>query len=279
MLEAFEQAELAADADARRAWMTFAVIGAGPTGVELAGTLAEIARHTLRDEFRRIDPTQARVELIEAGPRALSAFDAGLSERARVQLERLGVHVRLSAPVTAIDARGLVADGTRIDARTVLWAAGVAASPLGALLGASLDRAGRVRVAPDLSVPGIDGVFVIGDLAALECDGTPVPGVAPAAKQMGIDVARRIAARVAATREPPPFRYRDQGAMATIGRHAAIARLGRLRLSGTLAWWAWLLAHVVFLIGFRNRLVVLLDWAWAYWTWQRHARVFTRDDP
>ena len=279
VLEAFEQAELAADADARRAWMTFAVIGAGPTGVELAGTLAEIARHTLRDEFRRIDPTQARVELIEAGPRALSAFDAGLSERARVQLERLGVHVRLSAPVTAIDARGLVADGTRIDARTVLWAAGVAASPLGALLGASLDRAGRVRVAPDLSVPGIDGVFVIGDLAALECDGTPVPGVAPAAKQMGIDVARRIAARVAATREPPPFRYRDQGAMATIGRHAAIARLGRLRLSGTLAWWAWLLAHVVFLIGFRNRLVVLLDWAWAYWTWQRHARVFTRDDP
>ncbi len=285
VLTAFERAEHEDDPQRRRAWLNFVVVGGGPTGVELAGTLAEIARHTLPGEFRRSDPSEANVVLVEAGPRVLSALDPSLSAKAERQLQRLGVEVRTDTRVTAIDADGAQLDGQRLPARTVLWAAGVAASPLGQSLGAPLDRAGRVQVQPDLSLPGHPEVFVIGDLAAVaQPDGTPVPGVAPAAKQMGQFVATRIRARLdrpAAMHEPStsdPFHYRDDGALATIGRMAAVAQFGRLKLSGALAWWVWLAAHIFFLIGFRNRVVVLLDWAWAYWTYQRHARIVTGSD-
>jgi NADH:ubiquinone reductase (H+-translocating) len=278
ILLAFERAETAATDAEREAWLTFAIVGGGPTGVELAGTLAEIARHTLRDEFRRIDPARARVQLIEAGPRVLANFAESLSAKAAAQLQRLGVQVLTGAPVQSIDAQGYLRGGERTAARTVLWAAGVAASPLGRLLGAPLDRAGRVQVERDLSLPGHDDVFVAGDLAALkQADGQPVPGVAPAAKQMGTHVARRIRARLAGRDERTPFVYRDWGNLATIGRMAAVVELPPAllgwRFSGLLAWWFWLAAHVFFLIGFRNRLVVLMNWAWAYFTYQRHARV------
>jgi NADH dehydrogenase len=279
VLLAFERAERAADPAERLPWLNFVVVGGGPTGVELAGTLAEIARHTLPREFRRSDPSCARVLLVEAGPRLLPAFDPALSEKARRQLERLGVEVRLGTTVTAIDGQGVCLDGEPLAARTVLWAAGVAASPLGQRLGAPTDRAGRVRVAADLSLPAHPEVFVVGDLAHVErADGSLVPGVAPAAKQMGRHVADRIRARIHADSTPAPFHYRDQGALATIGRMAAVAQFGRVRLSGPPAWWVWLVAHIYFLIGFRNRLVVLLDWAWAYWTYQRHARIVTGTD-
>lgn len=275
VLGAFEQAETSADAGERAAWLNFVVVGAGPTGVELAGTLAEIARHTLKSEFRGIDPTRARVLLVEGGPRVLSAFEPAMSEKARRQLEGLGVEVRTGAPVTAIAADHVIVGGERIATRTVLWAAGVAASPLGAMLGAPLDRAGRVLVQPDLSVPGQPQVFVAGDLACFKDGERQIPGVAPAAKQMGAHVAAAIRARLRG-RPAPAFRYRDYGALATIGRMAAVIQMGRLRLSGLPAWWFWLAAHVFFLIGFRNRLVVLIDWAWAYWTHERYARIFTR---
>lgn len=272
ILSAFERAEAETDAGAHRALMTFAIVGGGPTGVELAGTLAEIARHTLRREFRNIDPRDARVVLLEGGPRILSAFPESLSARAQRQLEQLGVDVRTGEAVTAIDAGGVSIGATRIPARTVLWAAGVAASPLGATLGVPLDRAGRVPVDPDLSVPGHPRIFVAGDLASVRSDGRPVPGVAPAAKQMGMQVARSIRARLAG-HAPGPFRYRDFGNLATIGRRAAIVDLHGLRFSGFAAWAFWLAAHIFFLIGFRNRAVVLLDWAVAYWTYQRNARI------
>ena len=273
ILLAFEHAETAASQDERDAYLTFSVVGGGPTGVELAGTLAEIARHTLKGEFRHIDPARARVQLIEAGPRVLAGFPPELSQRAAAQLQRLGVQVLTDAPVQAIDAEGYVRGGQRTPARTVLWAAGVAASPLGRLLQAPLDRAGRVKVEPDLSLPGHPEVFVAGDLAALtQASGQPVPGTAPAAKQMGAHVAATIQARIAG-RASTPFTYRDYGNLATIGRLAAVVDLRGLRFSGLIAWWFWLAAHVFFLIGFRNRLIVLTNWAWAYWTYQRHARV------
>ena len=273
VLTAFERAEAETDPVARDAWLTFAVVGGGPTGVELAGTLAEIARHTLHDEFRRIDSRRARVLLLEAGSRVLATFPESLAAKARTQLERLGVEVRTGAPVAAIDAGGVqFADGARIAAHTVLWAAGVAASPLARTLGVPLDRAGRVSVEPDLGVPGHPGVFVAGDLATLQVYGTPVPGVAPAAKQMGAHVAATIRARLAG-RATRPFRYRDYGNLATIGRRAAVVDLHGLHLSGFIAWAFWLAAHIFFLIGFRNRVVVLLDWAMAYWTHQRNARI------
>lgn len=273
ILLAFEHAEVAPTDAERDAWLTFAVVGGGPTGVELAGTLAEIARHTLAGEFRHIDPARAKVQLIEAGPRVLSSFPPELSARAAAQLERLGVQVLTGAPVQAIDAEGYLRDGERTLARTVLWAAGVAASPLGRLLGAPLDRVGRVIVEPDLSVPGLPNVLVAGDLAVIsQANGQPVPGIAPAAKQMGSYVAEVIKARVA-NRATPPFVYRDYGNLATIGRMAAVVDLRGLRFSGLLAWWFWLAAHVFFLIGFRNRFVVLVNWALAYWTYQRYARV------
>ncbi|WP_158983037.1 NAD(P)/FAD-dependent oxidoreductase [Lysobacter panacisoli] len=272
LLLAFERAEACDDPAERAAWLSFAVVGGGPTGVELAGTLAEIARHTLKREFRNIDPSHAKVRLLEAGPRVLSSFPESLSEKAKQQLERLGVEVVAGTPVGAIDERGYTLGDIFVPARTVLWAAGVAASPLGALLDAPRDRAGRVAVSPDLSVPGHPEIFVAGDLASVQQDGKPVPGVAPAAKQMGAHVATAIAARLAGN-PAPAFRYRDYGNLATIGRMAAVVDVHGFRLSGLIAWWFWLAAHVFFLIGFRNRIIVLINWAWAYWSYQRHARI------
>jgi NADH dehydrogenase len=296
VLMSFEAAEIEADPVRRRALLTFAVIGAGPTGVEMAGTLAEIARHTLEGEFRRIDPGSAEVLLIEGGPRVLQAMPESLSQRALEQLQKLGVQVRLNAKVTAIDETGLTVEspfsdggaGTgshRIDCHCVIWAAGVAASPLGRLLGeatgAETDRAGRIKVLPDLSVPGQPDISVVGDLAAAMShrpgkEPKPVPGVSPGAKQMGRAAAANILRRIAG-KETVPFRYRDYGNLATIGRNSAVVDLGTpfgpLRFSGRMAWLFWLFAHAYFLIGFRNRIVVLMDWASAYWSFQRHARV------
>lgn len=279
VLIAFERAEREEDPAKRQAWLNFVVVGGGATGVELAGTLAEIARHTLPREFRRADPRMANVLLVEAGPKLLPAFAPDLTEKARRQLEKLGVEVRLNTSVTAIDEHGVMLGEAPYPARTVLWAAGVAASPLGARLGAPVDRAGRVLVEADLSLPGHPEVFVIGDLASVtQADGKPVPGVAPAAKQMGHHAAAALKARWRGETATKPFRYRDDGSLATIGRMAAVAQFGRVKLSGLLAWWVWLIAHIAFLIGFRNRLVVMLDWAWAYWTYQRHARIVTGID-
>jgi NADH dehydrogenase len=278
VLSAFEAAEREEDAELRRAWLQFVVIGGGPTGVELAGTLAEIARHTLPREFRHADVRSARVHLVEAGPRVLTAMPPELSEKTRLQLLKLGVEVHTGQPVTAIDADGITMGGTRIASRTVLWAAGVAASPLGRQLGVPTDRAGRVPVAPDLSLPGHPEVFVIGDLASVQQDGKPVPGVAPAAKQMGAHVAGVLRDRLRGAASKP-FRYRDYGNLATIGRMAAVVHYGKLKLSGLLAWWFWLVAHLFFLIGFRNRIIVLVNWGWSYWTYQRHARIIVGRDP
>lgn len=272
LLLAFERAEAATDAAEREAWLHFAIVGGGPTGVELAGTLAEIARHTLRGEFRGIDPSLARVRLIEAGPRVLPAFPPSLSASAERQLRRLGVEVVTGTAVADIDAEGYRLGERREAARTVLWAAGVAASPLARCLGVPLDRVGRVLVDTDLAVPGHAEIFVAGDLAAVQTDGRAVPGVAPAAKQMGRHVAKVLRARLEGVTEPR-FRYRDYGNLATIGRMAAVVDLGRVRFGGILAWWFWLLMHVFFLIGFRNRAIVLLNWTWAYWTYQRAARI------
>jgi NADH:ubiquinone reductase (H+-translocating) len=286
ILLAFEQAENAHSDAERDAWLTFAVVGAGPTGVELAGTLAEISRHTLKNEFRHIDPARAVVQLVEAGPRVLATFPPELSDKAAAQLHRLGVQLLTGSAVQQIDGDGYVRGGERINAKTVLWAAGVAASPLGAMLGAPRDRAGRVQVQPDLTVPGLKNVFVAGDLAALtQANGKPVPGVAPAAKQQGAHVATLIRARLAGREDSSPFIYRDWGNLATIGRMAAVVDMpGGLKFSGAIAWWFWLAAHVFFLIGFRNRLVVLMNWGWAYTTYARHARVvfgagLSRDGP
>jgi len=289
VLMAFEAAEREDDPVRRAALLQFVVVGAGPTGVELAGTFAEIARHTLPGEFRRIDPRQARVLLVEGGPRVLAAMPESLSERAREQLTALGVEVRLGARVTGIDAEGLdvttSAGAERLLSRCVVWAAGVAASPLGRALaeatGCTLDRAGRVVVEPDLSLKGHPAIQVIGDLAAAQshAPGKPprqVPGVSPGAKQMGRCAAANIRRRLRGE-ATQAFRYADYGNLATIGRNSAVVDLGSpagpLRFSGYFAWLFWLFAHVYFLIGYRNRFVVLLDWAWAYWTYDRGARV------
>jgi len=268
VLIAFERAEAENDPARRAAWLTFVVIGGGATGVELAGTFAEIARHTLQGEFRRIDPHAARVVLIEGTERVLPVYTPDLSRKAQLQLERLGVTVWPNRRVTHVDAEGIRMGEERLSARTVIWAAGVAASPLGKSLGVPLDRAGRVRVEPDLTVPGHPEISVIGDLAAL--DG--VPGIAPAAKQMGRHAALNI--KNALSGKPTvPFRYRDYGQLATIGRNAAVAMLGKVKLSGFPAWLVWLVAHIYFLINFRNRVIVMIDWGWAYLTYQRYARI------
>jgi len=275
LLTAFERAEREPDPIRRATLLTFAVVGGGPTGVELAGAIAEIASQTLIADFRHIHPGSARVLLLEAGPRLLAAFPETLSESARLQLRRLGVDVRLGAAVTGIDQGGLWLGTERVAASTVLWGAGVRASPLAAGLGAPLDRAGRVEVEPTLCLPGRPEVLVAGDLAAVrQADGSPVPGIAPAALQMGRHAAANV---VRAIRGEPPleFRYRDKGLLATVGRAAAVARLGRLRLSGLSAWLLWLLVHVWFLIGFRNRVAVMLQWAWSYLTFKRGARLIT----
>jgi NADH dehydrogenase len=278
VLLAFERAERETRPSWRESWLTFAVIGGGPTGVELAGAMAEIARHTLPDEFRRIDSRRARIVLVEGTDRVLPNYPADLSEKARQQLERLGVVVYTGYKVTDIDDKGVWLDEggerQRLDARTIVWAAGVQASPLGKSLGVPLDRAGRVPVEPDLSVAGNPDVFVIGDLAAAKSEGAPVPGVSPAAKQMGRCAAQNILHRMRGE-STLAFRYRDYGALATIGRRAAVAAVGPFKFSGLFAWVFWLFVHIYFLIGFRNRLVVLADWAWAYFTFERYARIFS----
>jgi NADH:quinone reductase (non-electrogenic) len=272
VLLAFERAERETDEARRDAWLTFVVIGAGPTGVEMAGTLAEIARLTLRGEFRHIDPSRARVILVEGTSRVLPPYPPDLSDHARRSLESLGVTVRTGAMVTGVDANGVQLGDDRITARTIVWAAGVAASPLGRSLGVPVDRAGRVKVEADLTVPGHKDVFVVGDLALVEQDGRPVPGVAPAANQMG----RQAAVNILRALEGQPhaaFHYVDKGSLATIGRRAGVAQIGRIKLWGAPAWLAWLVIHIFFLIGFRNRIVVMFDWAVAYLTYQRHARL------
>ncbi|HET9595289.1 MAG TPA: NAD(P)/FAD-dependent oxidoreductase [Anaeromyxobacteraceae bacterium] len=275
LLGAFEMAEREPDPERRRAWLTFVVVGAGPTGVELAGAIGDIARTTLARDFRHFSPASARVILLEGTPRVLPPYPPDLSDAARRQLEAMGVEVRTGAMVTAIDGDGVTAGGERIDARTVLWGAGVAASPLGRSLGAPLDRSGRVRVEPDLSVPGHPEVLVAGDLAAATHDGKPVPGVAPAAMQMGRHAADDIRRDLAG--EPRrPFRYHDKGSLASLGRAAAVAQLGKWHVSGRPAWLLWVFVHVLYLVGFRNRVAVMLQWFWAYVTrGSRGARLIT----
>jgi NADH dehydrogenase len=275
ILIAFERAEDSGDAVERNRLMTFVIIGGGPTGVELAGALAELSRSTLARDFRRIDPKTTRIVLVEAGPRLLASFPPRLSAVAERALTRLGVEVRLGAPVIGCDCNGVTLGDERIESRTVIWAAGVAASPAAQWLGVRPGPGGRVEVAPDLSLLGHPEIFVIGDTAfAEDANGKPLPGVATVAKQQGRYVARAIAARLAG-KMPRPFRYRNVGNLATIGRREAVVDFGWLRLTGRLAWLVWSGAHIYFLIGFRNRLVVAAEWLWSYLTYQRGARLIT----
>jgi len=280
---AFEAAEREPDPEIRREWLTFAIVGAGPTGVELAGALSEIANDSLKGDFRSIDSREAQILLLEAGPRILPAFSPDLTAKAERDLIRLGVRPLVGVRVTAIDDRGLTyeADGRtgRLAARTVIWAAGVRASGLGRLLaertGAKTDRSGRVIVEPDLSVPGYPEIFVIGDLANYPHQtGSPLPGLAPVAMQQGRYVAKVIEARLKG-RQPPAFHYLDKGSLATIGREKAVAEFGRIRLTGRLAWLAWLFVHLMYLVGFENRVVVFVQWAFQYFTFNRRARLIT----
>jgi NADH:ubiquinone reductase (H+-translocating) len=273
VLEAFERAERESDVAARRRQLTFVVVGGGPTGVELAGAIGEMSRYTLARDFRSIDPRQTRVILVEAGPRILPSFDAKLAARAMRDLESLGVQTWTSARVTNIDVDGVTVGDEQISAATVLWAAGVRAADVGRTLGAPLDAAGRINVQADLTIEGHPEVFVVGDLSrCVDDDGKSLPGVALVAMQQGIHVAKTI--RNELLGQPrTPFRYRDLGQMATIGRSRAIAEFGSLRLSGLFAWWFWLIVHIYRLSGFRNRLSVLIQWAWSYWTFSRGARL------
>jgi NADH dehydrogenase len=274
---AFEAAERTEDPVARASWLTFVIVGAGPTGVELAGALAEIAHHSLRGEFRRIDPRVARVVLVEGLPRVLPTYPEALSRRAEQRLRRLRIEVRTGTRVTDIDAGGVTLGGARIEARTVIWAAGVAASPVARSLGVPQDRHGRIPVQPDLRIPGHDDVFVVGDLAAAQSDGRPVPGVSPAAMQEGRQTGANIR-RLLEGRPTRPFHYFDKGEFAVIGRGAAVGNLfRRVKLWGLPAWLAWLFIHLYFLIGYRNRLLVLIDWAYSYLTFRRGAALITGD--
>jgi NADH:ubiquinone reductase (H+-translocating) len=278
LLFAFESAENEPDASAQRRLLTFVIVGGGPTGVELAGAIADISRTVLVRDFRRIDPASAHVLLIEAGPRILPAFSEELSRRATDDLRALGVEVRTSSAVSGIDAHGVNVGSERIEAKSVFWAAGVQASTLSRSLGVELDRAGRVKVNADLSIPGNPDAFVIGDMAHRDEEGYGlVPGLAPAAIQEGRAAARNVLASIDG-RPRTPFRYRDKGMMATIGKHRAIAQTGRFRLTGYLAWLAWLFIHILYLIGFRNRLVVFSQWVWSYLFSKRAARLITARD-
>ncbi|HTV38102.1 MAG TPA: NAD(P)/FAD-dependent oxidoreductase [Xanthobacteraceae bacterium] len=280
ILSAFERAELADDDSQRQRSLTFVIVGGGPTGVEMAGAIAEVAQQTLTRDFRRIDPRTSRIVLIEAGPRLLPGFSEQHSRYAQSALTAMGVDVLISTRVTGCDADGVDLEHGRIDAGAVVWAAGVMASPASGWLAAEHDKVGRVVVRPDLSLPGHEKIFVIGDTASVQdAAGHPVPGLAPAAKQMGNYVGRLIATRVANGTSPPPFRYRNQGALATIGRRAAIVELGPIQLKGYLGWLFWSVAHIYFLIGSRNRFVVAVTWLWGYITFQRSARLITDPPP
>jgi NADH dehydrogenase len=277
ILYAFERAERETDEAKRGELLTFVIVGGGPTGVELAGAIAEISRRVLVRDFRAIDPRQARVILVEAGPRLLPAYPEDLSAKAEASLKKLGVEVWIDSPVTSIEMGGVTARGQAIRAATILWAAGVKTSPLAASLGVELDRVGRLLVAPDLSIPGHPEAFVIGDLACfLHQTGKPLPGVAPVAIQQGRHAARNIL-RALQGQPAEPFHYQDKGSIATIGRAAAVAEFGAVKVSGFVAWLAYLFVHIFFLIGFRNRFVVMFEWAWAYFTYQRAARLITGD--
>jgi NADH dehydrogenase len=275
ILLAFEKAETEPDAAERRRLMNFVIVGGGATGVEMAGAIAELAKRALAADFRVIDPRSARVILVEAGARLLPAFDASLSAAAAHSLQSLGVEVRVGASVTDVDSGGVSVGQERIEARTVVWAAGVMASGAGRWLGAETDRAGRVIVNDDLSVPGRPNIFAIGDTAHVVTEtGDLLPGVAPVAKQQGKYVAKLLRARLAG-KTLPPFRYRDYGSLATIGRKSAVVQIGRFKMKGFLAWVLWSVAHIYFLIGFRNRLAVALHWLWNYVTFQRGTRLIT----
>jgi len=274
VLSAFEAAERQTDPAELPPWLTFAIVGGGPTGLELAGALIEIGRHTVARDFRSFDPRRIRVVLIEGAPRLLPPYSERLSAAAKKQLERLGVEVRTGVQVTKIDESGVFLGDEHIRAHTVLWAAGVAASSIGRSLGVPVDRAGRVHVEKDLSVPGHPEVFIAGDLMQIDQDGKPVPGIAPAAIQAGRAAAHNIALR-AAGRATRPFRYVDKGSLATIGRAAAVGQIGRLELTGFAAWWVWWLIHIAYLIGYRNRLSVMIGWAWQYFAFARGARLIT----
>jgi NADH dehydrogenase len=277
MLLAFEQAELSDSEAEQKKLLTFVIIGGGPTGVEMAGSMAEVAFKTLHPEFRRIEPRHSRILLIEAGPRILAALPEKLSRYAQNVLEKMGVEVMTSTMVTGCGPDGVDLGPQHLGASTIIWAAGVVASPAATWLGAEHDKAGRVTVGPDLSVPGLPNVFVVGDTAAAtDANGRPVPGIAPGAKQMGRYVGRLIAARIAGSSAPPAFVYRHAGDLAAIGRRAAVVKLGRLELTGFIGWLFWGVVHVYFLIGLRNRFVVAFTWVWNYLTFQRGARLITR---
>ena len=276
ILLAFERAETAKDADQRRAYLTFAIIGAGPTGVELAGIIAELAQRVLPLEFRHINTRKARILLVEAGPKVLPAFADNLSKYAQKALEKLGVEIMLGSPVTQCSADGIELGGADIDCKTIIWAAGVQASPASEWIGAERDRAGRAVVADNLSAPNYPEIFLVGDTASVvDRAGNPVPGIAPAAKQMGAYAAKVIRARLADKPAPAPFRYRHAGNLATIGRRAAVADFGRLRIKGPLAWWVWGIAHIYFLIGTRSRFAVAWSWLWSFFTGHNSARLIT----
>jgi len=275
-LLAFERAELADTERERRKLLTFVVVGGGPTGVEMAGAMAEVAKRTLQDDFRRIDPRVSRIVLIEAGPRILPALPENLSRYAHDALAGMGVEVMVDTKVTGCDANGVAIGENYIETHTIIWAAGVVASPAARWIGAAHDRAGRILVGPDLSVPDRPEIFVAGDLAAVrDKAGHPVPGIAPAAKQMGRHVGRVIAARIAGYSAPGPFNYRHYGDLATVGRKAALVKLGRFELTGFLGWLFWGVAHIYFLIGLRNRFVIALTWLWSYVTFRRGARLIS----
>lgn len=280
LLLAFERAELETDPERRKALLTFVIIGAGPTGVELAGAIVELARITLRDDFRNIRPEEARVVLIEAGPRVLANFKPEMSAYADTALRELGVDVMLNTPVTAVHAGGVTFATGTINAETIIWAAGVLASPVAKWLGVEADRAGRVTVKPDLSVPGHPNIFAVGDTVNVTTpEGKPVPGIGDAAKQGGRHAARVIAARLSGNRVEMPFHYHHLGDIATIGRSRALIDFGWLRLTGWIGWWTWGLAHIYFLIGLKNRIFIALNWLWIYLTGYRSARLITQDTP
>jgi NADH dehydrogenase len=278
ILIAFERAEIATDAAERARLLTFLIVGGGATGVEMAGAISEVARQSLAKDFRRIDPTAARIVLIEAGPRIMPSLPENLSDYVRRTLAKKGVEVMTSTRVVSCDARGVDLEKGRLDAGTIIWAAGVVASPAAQWLAAEHDRAGRVRVNADLSVPGHPDIFVIGDTATVT-DQPGIPGTAPGAKQMGGWVGKLIAARATGAKPPPPFRYRHQGDLATIGRHAAVVKLGRLELTGFLGWLFWSLVHIYFLIEVRDRFIVAFTWLWDYLTFQRGVRLITQVPP